>query len=209
MYQLQKIKKYQSGFTLIEIAIVMVIIGLLLGGVLKGQEMITNARIKNVVNDFEGIAAAVFSYQDRYKALPGDDPNAVTRWGAGTAITTTGTIGDGVLSGAYTLAANTDETGNFWDHLHLSGLISGTGLTHPTVAFGGLVGVEDDAFSIGGLTVCMNGIEAQHAAIIDTQLDDGVSTTGDVRGAILDTTTAVVYNVAAAPTAAFIICRSL
>src|SRR6266568_6201179 len=70
----------QAGFTLVEIAIVLVIIGLLLGGILKGQEMITQARIKNVINDFNGITAAVNSYQDRYRALPGDDKNATTRW---------------------------------------------------------------------------------------------------------------------------------
>src|SRR4029434_9813411 len=70
----------QAGFTLVEIAIVLVIIGLLLGGILKGQEMITQARIKNVVNDFNGINDAYFAYQDRYKAVPGDDNNAATRW---------------------------------------------------------------------------------------------------------------------------------
>jgi len=56
----------ESGFTLVEIAIVLVIIGLLLGGILKGQEMITQAKIKNVVNDFNGITVAVTSYQNRY-----------------------------------------------------------------------------------------------------------------------------------------------
>src|SRR5690348_18355681 len=70
----------ESGFTLVEIAIVLVIIGLLLGGILKGQEMITQAKIKNVINDFNGVTTAVTSYQDRYRALPGDDPNATTRW---------------------------------------------------------------------------------------------------------------------------------
>ena len=69
-------KTKQTGFTLVEIAIVLVIIGLLLGGILKGQEMITQAKIKNVINDFNGITAAVTSYQDRYRALPGDDLNA-------------------------------------------------------------------------------------------------------------------------------------
>src|SRR4249919_3005072 len=70
----------QAGFTLVEIAIVLVIIGLLLGGILKGQEMITQARIKNVINDFNGITAAYASYQDRYRAIPGDDAGAQARW---------------------------------------------------------------------------------------------------------------------------------
>ncbi|TMG95357.1 MAG: prepilin-type N-terminal cleavage/methylation domain-containing protein [Betaproteobacteria bacterium] len=73
-------KSNETGFTLVEIAIVLVIIGLLLGGILKGQEMITQAKIKNAINDFNGINVAVTSYQDRYRALPGDDANATTRW---------------------------------------------------------------------------------------------------------------------------------
>src|SRR3954469_24564713 len=70
----------QAGFTLVEIAIVLVIIGLLLGGILKGQEMIIQAKIKNIINDFNGLSAAMYSYQDRYRALPGDDFNAASRW---------------------------------------------------------------------------------------------------------------------------------
>jgi len=71
--------KRQQGFTLVEIAIVLVIIGLLLGGILKGQEMITQAKIKNSIADFSGISAAYHGYQDRYRAIPGDDANA-SRW---------------------------------------------------------------------------------------------------------------------------------
>ncbi len=64
---------YKSkGFTLIEIAIVLVIIGLLLGGVLKGQELITGARVRNLISQQDGIKAAFFGFQDRYRALPGD-----------------------------------------------------------------------------------------------------------------------------------------
>jgi prepilin-type N-terminal cleavage/methylation domain-containing protein len=65
-----------QGFTLVEIAIVLVIIGLLLGGILKGQEMITQAKIKNVIADFSGVSAAYHGYVDRYKKIPGDDPCA-------------------------------------------------------------------------------------------------------------------------------------
>ena len=66
-------KRSQSGFTLIEIAIVLVIIGLLLGGVLKGQELINGARVKNLAMDFKNIPVLVYGYQDKFKALPGDD----------------------------------------------------------------------------------------------------------------------------------------
>src|ERR687897_566976 len=79
----QAMKSKQQGFTLVEIAIVLVIIGLLLGGILKGQEMITQAKIKNVMADFSGISAAYHGYQDRYRRLPGDDnqaAGAAGRW---------------------------------------------------------------------------------------------------------------------------------
>ena len=72
-------KRLHRGFTLVEIAIVLVIIGLLLGGILKGQEMITQAKAKNVIADFSGISTAYHSYQDRYRATPGDDNGAATR----------------------------------------------------------------------------------------------------------------------------------
>src|SRR5258708_17338689 len=88
----------EKGFTLVEIAIVLVIIGLLLGGILKGQEMITQAKIKNVINDLNGITVAITSYQDRYRALPGDDKNATTRW---TTQAPASGDGDGVIAGLY------------------------------------------------------------------------------------------------------------
>ena len=70
---------YKSrGFTLIEIAIVLVIIGLLLGGVLKGQELITGARVRNLISQQDGIKAAFFGFQDRFRALPGDYAAATT-----------------------------------------------------------------------------------------------------------------------------------
>jgi prepilin-type N-terminal cleavage/methylation domain-containing protein len=65
-------KKNFAGFTLIEIAIVLVIIGLLLGSVVKGQELITSARVRGIISQQDGIKAAFFGFQDRYRALPGD-----------------------------------------------------------------------------------------------------------------------------------------
>src|SRR5688500_8122041 len=114
-------KARQTGFTLVEIAIVLVIIGLLLGGILKGQEMITQAKIKNVIADFSGVSAAYHGYQDRYRAIPGDDPNAATRW-AVAPVAFSGS-GNGVVEGAYNVACPTPlvaaspESCDFWDNL--------------------------------------------------------------------------------------------
>ncbi len=83
--------KLSKGFTLIEIAIVLVIIGLLLGGVLKGQELITGARVRNLISQQDGIKAAFFGFQDRFRALPGDYASASTNINNVTSRTAMGT----------------------------------------------------------------------------------------------------------------------
>jgi len=67
------LKLDNQGFTLVEIAIVLIIIGLLLSGVLKGQQLIQNARVKNVMQQVDGIRAAVFGFYDKYGVYPGDE----------------------------------------------------------------------------------------------------------------------------------------
>ncbi len=116
----------EAGFTLVEIAIVLVIIGLLLGGILKGQEMITQARIKNIINDFNGVTVAVTSYQDRYRAIPGDDLNASARW---TVQAPASGDGNGVIKGLYNAPpgaaapATAAESNLFWQHLRIAGFV--------------------------------------------------------------------------------------
>src|SRR5687767_11620175 len=96
----KKMKSRQNGFTLVEIAIVLVIIGLLLGGILKGQEMITQAKIKNVIADFSGVSAAYYGYQDRYRAIPGDDSGALARWATAAPAPVSGN-GNGLVQGTW------------------------------------------------------------------------------------------------------------
>jgi len=177
-------KNSQGGFTLVEIAIVLVIIGLLLGGVLKGRELITQAKIKNVANDLNGMAAAIYGYQDRYKAFPGDDDKASTRWAAAT-------NGDrnGKLLGAFNSSSDADESRKFWNHLRLAGFIGGdtASFAQPQNAAGGIIGAQTDSgpssgVELAGLVVCSSNLSGKIANAIDAQFDDGVPNKGTVRG---------------------------
>jgi prepilin-type N-terminal cleavage/methylation domain-containing protein len=116
----------QAGFTLIEIAIVLVIIGLLLGGVLKGQELITSARVRNLISQQDGVKAAYFGFLDRFRALPGDYGLA----SANIACTPTcqngnanGQIQSIALGGATTLI---EEHIAVWEHLSRAGFVNGS-----------------------------------------------------------------------------------
>jgi len=177
------------GFTLVEIAIVLVIIGLLLGGILKGQEMITQAKIKNSIADFSGISAAYHGYQDRYRAIPGDDPNAAGRWAGATVSGTPAEVGNGKVQGKYNSTTNTDESRIWWDHLRRSGFVAGSGFNQPFNAFSGMIGVQTgDAAGatalggFGGILVCSGNIPDKVAIALDTQMDDGQIDKGSVRG---------------------------
>lgn len=201
-------KNKQSGFTLVEIAIVLVIIGLLLGGVLKGQELITQAKIKNVSNDLNGVTVAIYGYQDRYKRLPGDDPGR-TRWtvggAGGTALTASANAGNNVLNGNYNSTTDADESRMFWLDLRLSGFVAGdtssipNGSSQPLNAAGGIIGVQAGGLGLSGTVVCAGSLPAKVAQALDSQMDDGNAASGSVR-ALLETTPPTDVPVAAPAT---------
>jgi prepilin-type N-terminal cleavage/methylation domain-containing protein len=202
--------KQQSGFTLVEIAIVLVIIGLLLGGVLKGQELINSAKVKNFATDFRNIPLFIYGYQDKYKAIPGDDGAAATHvTGATTATTPVGTVGNGVINGEWNTTTTTHESYLFWQHVRLAGLAPGPTAVGdatyiPKNAEGGTIGIESGlagfigATSASGATetspavaatpalggsyiICSASILGKFAKQLDTTLDDGVTNTGSMR----------------------------
>ena len=193
-----KILKKQGGFTLVEIAIVLVIVGLLLAGVLKGQELIENSRIKSIANEMKSVQAAYNGYIDRYKTIPGDETLATMAargWGASAAAG--GGNGNGVLLITPAQAfANGGEQRHFWRALRASGLFAGdaTGAAGaiglPRHSGGGLIGVVSDPGGIygrAGMAVCVSGLSTKQAAGIDTLVDGALpatnigNTIGDVR----------------------------
>jgi len=187
-------KSQQSGFTLVEIAIVLVIIGLLLGGILKGQELINSAKVKNLANDFRVIPTYIYAFQDKFKALPGDDAQVTAHvQGATLATTPAGTVGNGVINGHWNTTTATDESFLFWQHVRLANLAAGpTDVTDPTYtpknAVGGTLGISGAStplLQVAGMTgtyqVCSAGILGKFAKQLDVQMDDGNTATGSLR----------------------------
>ena len=146
----------QKGFSLVELSIVLVILGLLTGGILAGQSLIRAAELRAVTTEYARHTTAIQSFRDRYFALPGDMTNATAFWGhtgvagctnrTGTSGTSPGTC-DGNGDGYPTAAPNPYESGEIfqiWRHLALAGLVEGqfSGLANNIVAFGGGFGEQ-------------------------------------------------------------------
>ena len=183
----------QTGFTLIELAIVLVIIGLLLGGVLRGQELINSAKVKNMANDFRSIPVYIYGYQDKFKALPGDDGAAGTGNAGGHVASFASGDGDGKIEGAWNSSTPGDESAKFWEHVRLAGLATGsttistataTSGFFPTNADGGRIGVSGVLPIIslpGAYFMCSGGILGKYAKQLDSTIDDGTPNGGSLR----------------------------
>lgn len=186
-----------KGFTLVEMAIVLVIIGLLLGGVLKGQELIDNSKVKKAVNDLNAISVAYNGYLDRYSRIPGDDGPLATLQARGANwanITAASAAPNGILGIAPGQTFNGGgESVAFWQHVKAAGFIAGNpadaGVAAlPINAFQGLIGVSNNTTAVtgmgAGLSVCISQIPGKAAAQIDAQLDDRNPATGSVRATL-------------------------
>ncbi|MEO7727805.1 MAG: type II secretion system protein [Burkholderiales bacterium] len=186
------------GFTLIEIAIVLVIVGLLLGSILKGQELIVAARVRNVAVLLDGSRLAYLTFQDRYRMLPGDMPTPVANSQIpGNPGGCTGGIGCG--NGRI----DDDEIFVVWAQLSRAGFIFGTynGLitdfaptatNNPINPLGGFVHIVNDAryddsrdpFQSTVLNIKTGGsVPVSILAEIDRKIDDGLPLSGYFRSA--------------------------
>ena len=175
MLDFKKIKNSEHGFTLVEIAIVMVIIGLLIGGVLKGQAMIQNAKVKRVAKQADELRAAVMSFYDKYGMYPGDENLAAIP---------PGTDGEGNGSGQINGGAEQYEV--FRD-LQLAGLISGVynGTSElPRHAFGDnvLIFWVDPGPGTAQHYIRFDNLPADVCLELDTKYDNGVWNSGSIVG---------------------------
>jgi prepilin-type N-terminal cleavage/methylation domain-containing protein len=178
MLTLKKIKNDQAGFTLVEIAIVMVIIGLLIGGVLRGQAMIENARVKRVAKQSDELRAAIMTFYDKYGVYPGDENLANVPPGGGDA--------NGNANGQ--MGNNAGERGDLFVDLSLANLISGTytGTNYVQHVYGGDVWVYW-VTPLAGVTptghyIRFFNLPSDVALELDTKYDDGVWNSGTMVG---------------------------
>lgn len=165
--------KSQQGFTLVEIAIVLVIIGLLLGGTLGGQQLIASAKVKSQIQQIQEITAAINTYRDKYGATPGDDANATTNTGV---TTLTNGNSNGVFSG---------REGNqlVWEHLEAANLLSGyqaAGNGRFLNKYSQQSFVRSNFAGLPGAVACFS-VPNEVAVEIDRKLDNGDGTNGSVR----------------------------
>jgi len=183
----------QKGFTLVEIAIVLVIIGLLLGGILKGQELINGARVRNLADQNSGVQAAYYGFIDRYRQVPGDMTVAAATPAIGFAVLNGGD-GDGGVDNSF------PEAAGVWEQLARANFLSG-GFTLPVAAvadedtYNGnapinaynapLILTRNDGYTgAGGARLNLHlgrNVPVSIARELDVKLDDGLPNTGVVR----------------------------
>lgn len=124
-----------KGFSLVELSIVLVILGLLTGGILAGQSLIRAAELRSISAEYQRYIAATQSFRDKYMAIPGDFKDATLFWGrvgggtgncanvetnSDTGLPTCNGDGNGIVN------SGTHEMFRFWEHLAAAGLIEGS-----------------------------------------------------------------------------------
>ena len=185
---MRQAKRMNAGFTLVELSIVLVIIGLIIGGVLTGKQIMENAAITNALNSIQAYEAQFQTYVQNYNAIAGDDIAASTRFANSGLPSTSTANGDGTLQGTFDSATATDESRLLWAELRAAGLVKGTAsnTTQPTNPFNGIFGFQHAAFSaaIASNVLCMNNIAGDAAQAIDSRLDDGNGKTGTIQAMI-------------------------
>ncbi|MFN7662768.1 MAG: type II secretion system protein [Alphaproteobacteria bacterium] len=195
---MKKFLKDERGFSLIEIAIALIVVGLILGGVLKGQELIENAKLNVVARNVDMYRVAIHLFNDTYGGWPGDFHLASSHIHP----SLRNGQNDGIIGGQGLNPL--DEAGNVWTHLSRSGLIGDVGQLPsqgyakggqgvPQEKIGGVITVQHDPYpDMPGPWLVLgreNGahgdgalLTPQQAQILAQKMDSRDPTSGRVRG---------------------------
>lgn len=184
--------KTRSGFTLVELSIVLVIIGLVVGGVIIGKDLIRNAELRAIISDVDRFKTSIATFKIKYNALPGDTPNATTYFG------NTVSNGNGNSKIDY-LGGAVGEEYYVWQHLGAASMLAGTydGTTTnlpKSKLTGGLyrISFQTGIYQSSGTMISYNSMNTaynlahnailtpQEAFSIDGKLDDGLADKGKV-----------------------------
>lgn len=170
-----------KGFTRVDLVMMIVIIGMMVGGVIKGQAMINDAKQKRLVNDIEAVSLAYYIYYERYNAVPGDDHD--TRSWSGISAGN----GNGLITGNPT--APEGESQNVWQGLRYAGLLKGDPRIKgrsslPNNPMVGKYGFSSRDFGTGLGTrnyILIDDVYGFAAEVIDRRFDDGIHDSGSVQ----------------------------
>ena len=176
-----------GGFSLVEVAVVLVIIGLILAAVLQGRQLIASAEYKSLKSQLSEYRNAFYTFRDRYGALPGDFDEADTRLDLDAA---DNGDGDGTIDDGPGCASDGDESCLAWQHLRAAGMIDGNPNDAGTAAsprhtYGGVV----ESFFTGTAgngafdhKIAIADLPADVARRLDEDIDDDLCDAGRVAG---------------------------
>jgi prepilin-type N-terminal cleavage/methylation domain-containing protein len=203
MSRTNHLKKHTSGFSLLELSIVIVIVGLLMVGITSGSHLLQASNINKTISEITGYVQATNTFKEKYKALPGDMRDATSQWGSA--------VTDG--NGNEQIIGVTTEALGVWEQMALSGLISGSysGVSAGTQNFeigtnvpgsvtpgahyflyyfsaasttAAVYGTSGTALQLGAANATTSPfisiLTPSDAHTIDTKMDDGIASTGNV-----------------------------
>ena len=208
MKPLSTIASPRYGFTLVEMSIVLVVLGLLIGSVMGAQALIRASAMRSIITEYQRYTGAVNNFRDKYQAIPGDMSTATSVWGKDNAncpgdngnfgwwsFNTCNGNGDGMITAAGAVSTP-GEAFEFWRQLEGARLIEGdyTGLAGPTGGWTGMdsvigTNVPKSKLKGGGWSVAYKGNDAgdskNYAATINNILVVGAVDSGTITDAAL------------------------